>query len=71
MGISLELRRFPGTFIVAAFGVVLALLLGLELGYVLKATVVTTVPGKVVDVAAQPTTPEEDRCIFVNHYKQC
>lgn len=71
MQATLELRRFPTALIGAAFGIVLALLLGLALGYALKTSVVTTLPGKVIVIAAQSPVPNEDRCIIVNHQKEC
>jgi len=71
MQATLELRRFPTALIGAAFGVVLALLLGLALGYALKSTVVTTLPGRVIVIAAQAPAPDEGKCIFINHQKEC
>jgi hypothetical protein len=71
MQATLQLRRFPVALIGAAFGLAVALVLGLALGYALKASVVTTSPGHVVVISAQAPTAGEDKCIFVNHQKEC
>ena len=71
MQARLEFRRYPGTLFAAALGVLMALLLGLALGYALKPPVVTTQPGKVVFVAAQSYNPADNLCVFANHHKEC
>src|SRR5437899_9267664 len=48
MQARLEIQRFPVAHILIAFGVLAALLIGLQLGYALKAATVITTPGKVL-----------------------
>jgi hypothetical protein len=71
MQATLQVRRFPVALVGAAFGLAVALVLGLALGYALKASVVTTLPGHVVVISAQSPTVNEDKCIFINHQKEC
>lgn len=71
MQATLQVRRFPTALIAAAFSLVVALVLGYALGYALKAAVVTTLPGKVIVISAQAPTANEDKCVFVNHQKEC
>lgn len=69
--LDVRVRRFPVALVGAAFGLAVALVLGLALGYALKASVVTTLPGHVVVISAQAPTVNEDKCIFINHQKEC
>ncbi len=68
MQASLEIRRFPVTFVAIVFGVAVALLLGLGLGYTLKATSVITSPAKVFVVDSSLT---QDQCVWVGKHKEC
>jgi hypothetical protein len=71
MQARLEVQRFSVARILIAFGVAVALVIGLQLGYALKATTVITAPGKVVVVSAQSSAADDNRCTFVNHVKAC
>jgi len=71
MQARLEVQRFSVARILIAFGVAAALLIGLQLGYALKAATVITAPGRVVVVSAQSSAPADNRCVFVSHVKQC
>jgi hypothetical protein len=69
--LDVRFERFPVALVGAAFGLAVALVLGLALGYALKASVVTTLPGHVVVISAQAPTVNQDKCIFINHQKEC
>jgi hypothetical protein len=70
MQASLEIRRFSVTRILVAFSVAVALALGLQLGYVLKATTIVSGPSKVVVVSSQPLA-DDNSCFFINRQKSC
>ena len=66
MQARLEIQRFSVVRILVAFGVAAALLIGLQLGYALKATTVISGPSRVVVVSAQPSAQDDNRCVFIN-----
>ena len=70
MQASLEIRRFSLARILVAFGVAVALVLGLQLGYALKVTTVVSGSSKVVVVSSQPLA-DDNSCVFINHRKSC
>jgi hypothetical protein len=71
MQARLEIRRFPVTLVLIAFGLAAALLVGLQLGYALRAAPALGTPtGKVIVVTTQPL-PSQDPCVFVNRVKEC
>ncbi len=69
MQASLEIRRFPVTFVAVVLGIAIALFLGLGLGYTLKATSVTG-PAKVLVVAADSFSAQ-DPCVWAGKHKDC
>ena len=69
MQARLEIQRFSVVRILVAFGVAAALLIGLQLGYALKATTVISGPSRVVVVSAQPSAQDDNRCVFINRVK--
>ena len=71
MQARLELRRFSVTRILVAFGIAAALLIGLQLGYALKATTVVSGPTRVVLVSPQPAPADDNKCFFIDHIKVC
>ena len=71
MQARLEVQRFSVTRLLIAFGVAAALVIGLQLGYALKATTVVSGPSRVIVVSSQPSTQDDNRCFFVNHVKAC
>jgi hypothetical protein len=71
MQARLELRRFSAVRILVAFGVAAALVIGLQLGYALKATTVVTGPSRVIVVSSQPSAQDDNHCYFINRVKQC
>jgi len=70
MQASLEIRRFSVGRILVAFGVAVALVLGLQLGYALRATTVVSGPSKVVVVGSQPLA-DDNSCVFIDQHKNC
>ena len=71
MQARLELKRFSVVRILIAFGVAAALLIGLQLGYALKATTVVSGPSRVIVVSSQPAPQDDNKCFFVNRVKEC
>ncbi|OLB99421.1 MAG: hypothetical protein E6I12_11725 [Chloroflexi bacterium] len=71
MQARLEIQRFPVARILIAFGVLAALLIGLQLGYALKAATVITTPGKVLVVDSQSSAAYDSPCVFVGDVKAC
>ncbi len=71
MQARLELRRFSVARILVAFGVAAALLIGLQLGYALKATSVVSGPTRYVVVSPQSAPADDDKCRFVDRIKVC
>ena len=71
MQARLEIQRCSVVRILVAFGVAAALLIGLQLGYALKATTVISGPSRVVVVSAQPSAQDDNRCVFINRVKAC
>ena len=61
MQASLQVRRFS----------VARVLIGLQLGYVLKATTVATGPSRVVVVTSQPAQADDSNCYLVNRPTLC
>ena len=70
MQASLGIRRVSVSRILVAFGVALALVLGLQLGYALKASTVISGPAKVVVVTTQPPA-DDNSCIVIDGHKSC
>lgn len=64
MQASLEVRRFSVARVLIAFGVAAALLIGLQLGYALKATTVVPGASHVVVVTSQPAPADDSNCYF-------
>ncbi len=71
MQARLEIQRFPVARILIAFGVLAALLIGLQLVYALKAATVITTPGKVLVVDSQSSAAYDSPCVFVGDVKAC
>jgi hypothetical protein len=70
MQASFEMRRFPVTLVAIVFGIAVALLLGLGIGYTLKPTSVITGPATVVAAGADSSSAQ-DQCIWVAKHKEC
>jgi hypothetical protein len=70
MQATLQVRRFPAKLVAIVFGVSVALLLGLGLGYTLKTTSVITSPARVIVVGADSSSAQ-DQCVWTGKHKDC
>ena len=71
MQASLQVRRFSVARVLIAFAVAAALLIGLQVGYALKATTVVTSPSRVVVVTSQPAQADDSKCYLVDRPTLC
>jgi hypothetical protein len=71
MQARIETRRLPSAVVTLVFAILMALVIGVALGYAIKPAAVVSGPVHTIVVPIAQQNPTESNCLFVDKHKAC